>query len=122
MKIFDTIATANRNLTRSKLRTLLTVLAIFVGGFTLSLTTALNTGANEYLGRQLGNVSVPGVFQVVPKTDLNPLQSGDIKEYDSSRRVSSVIDLLSSSFTHEDIKKLSRVQGVSSAQPMYTFG
>jgi putative ABC transport system permease protein len=52
MKILDIVLTANRNLMRSKLRTLFTILAIFVGGFTLTLTTALNTGANEYLQRR----------------------------------------------------------------------
>lgn len=119
MKFWDLIATANRNLTRSKLRTLLTILAIFVGGFTLTLTTALNTGATEYLNRQLGNVSVPGVFEVVPKTDFNPLQSGDVQEYNPDKKQASFADILNSSFTHDDIKKLAAVEGVQKAEPLY---
>lgn len=121
MKILDIVLTANRNLMRSKLRTIFTILAIFVGGFTLTLTTALNTGANEYLQRQLGNVSVPGVFQVVPKTDLNPLQSGGVKEYDPDAKQASAVDILNATFTQEDVDKLAKVEGVASAKPLYAL-
>lgn len=121
MKITDVVLTANRNLLRSKLRTLFTILAIFVGGFTLTLTTALNTGANQYLQRQLGNVSVPGVFQVVPKTDFNPLASGGVQEYDPNKQKGSVVDILSSTFTQADIDKLAKVEGVEVANPLYAL-
>ncbi len=119
MKLLDIVLTANRNLLRSKVRTVFTILAIFVGGFTLTLTTALNTGANQYLQRQVGNVSVPGVFQVVTKTDINPLQSEGVKEYDPNKRQGSVADLLNSSFMQSDIDVLSKVEGVEVAHPLY---
>lgn len=122
MKLVDIVASANRNLLRSKLRTSLTILAIFVGGFTLTLTTALNTGATEYLERQLGNVSVPGVFQVVPKTDINPLQSEGVQEYNPEKKQASLADFLNSTFTHADIDKLAKVEGVDKAQPLYNVG
>lgn len=119
MKLLDLIATANRNLTRSKLRTLLTILAIFIGGFTLTLTTALNTGANEYLQRQLGNVAVPGVFEVLPKTDLNPLGSNEIKEYDPGKKEVSPQQLFSATLDNDDVKKIEKVNGVESVTPFY---
>lgn len=119
MKFIDVLLTANRNLMRSKLRTVFTILAIFVGGFTLTLTTALNTGANQYLQRQIGNISVPGVFQVVTKTDINPLQSDGVKEYDPNKRQGSVADLLNASFTQADIDVIAKVEGVEIAQPLY---
>jgi putative ABC transport system permease protein len=119
MKLLDVILTANRNLLRSKLRTVFTILAIFVGGFTLTLTTALNTGANQYLQRQLGNVSVPGVFEVVPKTQVNFLQTGGVKEYDPDKKQSSVADLLNASFTQTDVDKLAKAEGVDLAEPLY---
>lgn len=122
MNFLDIVATANRNLLRSKLRTLLTILAIFVGGFTLTLTTALNTGATEYLDRQLGNVSVPGVFQVVPKTDVNPFQSTGPKEYDPNKKQASLADFLNSTFTQADIDKLAKVEGVDKAEPLINAG
>lgn len=119
MNIFDIVATANRNLTRSKLRTVLTILAIFVGGFTLTLTVSLNTGANQYLDRQLGNVTVPGIFEVLPKTDLDPLGSGDIKEYDPGKKQSSIQSLLSATMNDDDVKELKKVEGASSVKPYY---
>lgn len=121
MKFWDVITTANRNLTRSKLRTLLTILAIFVGAFTLTLTTALNTGATQYLDRQLGNLSVPGVFQVLPKTDVNPFAANEVREYDPDHRRSSINEILSSTMTQADVSRLSRVEGVESAKPFYNI-
>jgi putative ABC transport system permease protein len=119
MRFVDLIVTANRNLLRSKLRTLLTILAIFVGGWTLTLTTALNTGANEYLQRQLGNVAVPGVFEVVPKTDLNFLNSGEIKEYDPDKKELSPDQLFNATMEEKDVSKLKDVEGVESVTPFY---
>lgn len=120
MKFWDLLVMANRNLLRSKLRTLLTVLAIFVGGFTLTLTTALNTGATEYLDRQLGNISVPGVFQVLPRTAVNPLATDEVKEYDPEHRQNSINDILNSSMTEADVNKLAAVEGVDYAKAFYT--
>lgn len=119
MKLFDVILSANRNLLRSKLRTVFTILAIFVGGFTLTLTTALNTGANQYLQRQLGNVSVPGVFEVLPKTDTNPLASSAPQEYDPNKKQGSIFNLLSSAMTASDVDKLKAVEGAQYVEPFY---
>lgn len=121
MKFLDLVITANRNLTRSKLRTLLTILAIFVGGFTLTLTTALNTGANEYLQRQLGNVSVPGVFEVFPRTDFNPLGSDEVKEYNAdNKQLSAAESFTTPNMTRDDQKKLQSIEGVDRVDPFYT--
>lgn len=121
MKLLDIIATANRNLTRSKLRTLLTILAIFVGGFTLTLTTALNTGTSQYLDRQLGNVSVPGVFEVLPKTDANPFSNSEVREYDPEKKQTSFDQAFMATMTQADVDKLAAVEGVSAATPYYAI-
>ena len=49
MKTWDLIRTANRNLFRNKLRTCLTVLAIFVGSFTLTMTNGVGDGMRDYV-------------------------------------------------------------------------
>ena len=49
MKTLDLIGTAVANTFRSKTRTILTILAIFVGAFTLTLTSGLGTGINAYI-------------------------------------------------------------------------
>jgi len=121
MRFWDLVVTSNRNLTRSKLRTVLTILAIFVGGFTLMLTTALNTGASRYLQRQLGNVSTPGVFEVLPKTDLNPLGSGEIHKYDPEDKTSSFQNAFTSVMDQTDVSKLKGVEGVENVVPFYNL-
>ena len=51
MKTLDIIKTANGNLFRNKIRSFLTILAIFVGSFTIILNTAINNinTTNAYL-------------------------------------------------------------------------
>lgn len=56
MKLFDLIKIANRNLYRSKLRTFLTVMAIFVGSFTLIMTNGLGDGLKDYVEKQVKNI------------------------------------------------------------------
>ena len=56
MKLWDLIKIANRNLFRSRLRTFLTVMAIFVGSFTLTLTNGLGDGLRDYIEKQVKNI------------------------------------------------------------------
>jgi putative ABC transport system permease protein len=122
MKFLDLVDTANRNLTRSKLRTALTILAIFVGGFTLTLTSALSAGVNDYLNRQLGSVTTPGVFEVAPKTDFSSFNFGtEIKEYDPEKKVSSLEQTFSASMDQTDVDKVLSVDGVESVVPYYSI-
>lgn len=53
MKMWDLARTANRNLFRAKLRTFLTVMAIFVGAFTLCMTNGVGDGLRNYVEKQV---------------------------------------------------------------------
>jgi putative ABC transport system permease protein len=120
MKLLDLVRTANRNLSRSKLRTFLTISAIFVGAFTLTLTTALGAGAQQYLDRQLGNVTAPGMFYVTPKAESNPFgSSGDAQEYDPNKSVGA--SQFTATLTQSDVDKLGKLGGVENAKPYYTI-
>jgi len=59
MKTTDLVATAAANTFRSKTRTVLTVLAIFVGAFTLTLTNGLGTGINRFIDDTVSSPEVP---------------------------------------------------------------
>ncbi|HEU4914044.1 MAG TPA: ABC transporter permease [Candidatus Saccharimonadales bacterium] len=48
MKLLDMLKRSGRNLRHAKMRTILTSVAIAVGGFTLTLTLAAATGARQY--------------------------------------------------------------------------
>ncbi len=64
MRATDVVATAARNTFRSKLRTTLTVLALFVGAFTLTLTTAVGAGVTDYVTKQVASLGAEDVFIV----------------------------------------------------------
>ena len=52
MRFFETLRTANHNLFRNKVRTFLTILAIFLGSFTILLNVAINSGVNAFIDEQ----------------------------------------------------------------------
>ena len=52
MTLWETLKSAMANTFRSKLRTTLTILAIFVGAFTLTLTNGAGTGISNYIDAQ----------------------------------------------------------------------
>jgi putative ABC transport system permease protein len=71
MKIWDMLRTANRNLFRNKLRTFLTVIAIFVGSFTLTLTNGLGDGLRTYVENQVKNIDGANVVFVERKIEVS---------------------------------------------------
>ena len=86
MKLYDIIRMANSNLWRNKSRTLLTVLAVFIGAFTIMMTTGINTGVNNYIDKQVAAVGSEDYLQIMPAQmaeQLESLMSGsnDVREY-----------------------------------------
>lgn len=84
MRIFDLLKIANRNLFRSKLRTFLTVMAIFVGSFTLIMTNGLGDGLKDYVEKQVKNIegnSILFVRKKLPATDGEETNPGTPREY-----------------------------------------
>ncbi|KQQ03479.1 MULTISPECIES: ABC transporter permease [unclassified Rathayibacter] len=82
MRTVDLIGTAISNTFRSKTRTLLTILAIFVGAFTLTLTNGLGTGINAYIDDTVSGVGASDVMTVTKTSDeAAGLDSGPT-EYD----------------------------------------
>ncbi|QIK63295.1 ABC transporter permease [Leucobacter viscericola] len=78
MKTLDLIGTAVGNTFRSKTRTLLTILAIFVGAFTLTLTSGLGTGINQYIDDTVSGVGSSNAMTVTGTPEnSNPMASGD---------------------------------------------
>jgi putative ABC transport system permease protein len=85
MKFFDLIKIANRNLFRNKLRTFLTIMAIFVGSFTLVLTNGIGDGMRDYIENQVKNFEGSNILQVRkkierPKSEANPSEPIEYKE------------------------------------------
>jgi putative ABC transport system permease protein len=70
MKFWDLVKIANRNLLRNKLRTFLTVMAIFIGSFTLILTNGLGDGLRDYVENQIKNIEGNNILFVQKKIPL----------------------------------------------------
>lgn len=64
MKAVDLVGSAVANTFRSKTRTALTVVAIFVGGFTLTLTSGMGTGINSYIDDTVTGIGASDVMTV----------------------------------------------------------
>lgn len=65
MNTGDILKSAVQNTFRSKLRTTLTVVAIFIGAFTLTITSAIGAGISDYIDNQLGALGAKGVVTVM---------------------------------------------------------
>ncbi|MGO3146808.1 MAG: ABC transporter permease [Leucobacter sp.] len=77
MRTGDILGSAVRNTFRSKLRTSLTVIAIFIGAFTLTITTAIGAGISNYIDNQLGAIGAEGVLNVNLAPDEAALAADD---------------------------------------------
>jgi putative ABC transport system permease protein len=89
MKLSELIRISNRNLFRSKMRTLLTVLAIFVGAFTLVLTNGLGDGLKDYVENQVKNLEGNNVLFVrkqIPQAADEDAKPDAPREYEETRQ------------------------------------
>lgn len=62
MKSIDIIKAAVANTFRSRLRTTLTVIAIVIGAFTLTITSAIGTGVSNYINAQVASIGSTDVL------------------------------------------------------------
>lgn len=121
MKLQDLIITANRNLFRNKLRTLLTVLAIFVGAFTLTLTNGVGDGLKDYIEKQVKNFEGNNVLFVSRKFEMpKDKEEGEVVEYVEQKEEAAELDPNSVVVTVEQIEKLAKeFPEVQSVSPNY---
>ncbi|KRE21749.1 ABC transporter permease [Agromyces sp. Soil535] len=82
MKTLDLIGSAIGNTFRSKTRTILTILAIFVGAFTLTITNGLGTGINRYIDDTVAAIGADDVMTVTKVADNASDDADGPREYD----------------------------------------
>jgi putative ABC transport system permease protein len=120
MNALDLIRSAVGNSLRSKARTLLTVIAIFIGAFTLALTTAVGTGINNYIDSTVSAIGASDVMTVTIPVENNPLTSTGPTEYDPNSNVVGTgfgSASMAVALTPSDISALETVDGVLSVEP-----
>lgn len=125
MNIFEIIGTAFTNAFRSKLRTTLTVLAIFVGAFTLTLTNGVGTGVTRYIDTQVASLGASDLMLVTQASlheagGMGAPDSEPVK-YDPDKTMlptggggNSQFDAL----TNADIRKIAAINGVQEVDPL----
>lgn len=114
MKTIDIIRDANANLWRNKIRSFLTILAIFIGSFTIILNSAINAGVNDFMDKQISNMGGDGYLEMMPTeaydTAMNLIGSNGVQEYteDKDNTNASVY------IKDEQIEKVKEIEGIKS--------
>ncbi|MBO4855383.1 FtsX-like permease family protein [Candidatus Saccharibacteria bacterium] len=115
MRIIDIIHDANANLLRNKLRSFLTILAIFIGSFSIISTSAIQAGVNDFIDQQVDSYGGDGYLAVVAKDSMDALQglqgsmgsnSGPI-EYNPDKLQTGM-----SPITDEQLEKIKKIDGI----------
>lgn len=120
MKALDIIKDANQNLLRNKLRSFLTILAIFIGSFVIILSTGINAGVNDFIDKQMESAGGEDYLEIMSSAtseSLTSLMNGEvIKEYDKKNTNQNDLQI-----TDEQLKKARAIDGLYSIDPMTQF-
>ncbi|MBQ6394119.1 ABC transporter permease [Candidatus Saccharibacteria bacterium] len=119
MNLLDIIKSANHNLFRSKTRTFLTILAIFIGSFTIILNSAINAGVNSYIDSQVENIGGDDYIEIAPTAlydQLSSMMSSDseVKEYKPDKNSGETAYI-----TNEDLAKIREIDGIKKITPYH---
>lgn len=117
MKFIDIVQSAGSNMARSKVRTLLTITAIFIGAFTITMTVGISSGVSDYIDKQLSGVGASDVLLIRQKVEVTT-DSGP-QRYDPESRVSSgQFAFLNAVLTDQDIDAIAQQKGIIEVRPM----
>ncbi|MGH1908974.1 ABC transporter permease [Enterococcus faecalis] len=116
MKFRDILKSASTNLMRNKGRTVLTIIAIFIGAFTIALTTGVNIGVNDYIDKQVGSVGGANQLFIQPKMEMNVGNGTEPSKYNSEKKTSTIQQ--QSMLAEKDIEKIKKISDVTSVEPM----
>lgn len=119
MRLNDIILSANANLRKSKLRTFLTISAVFIGSLTLMLTTGVGAGLKTYVDEQVAAVGAEDIIIVSAKSpsNENPIANAEPTEYNPEARPTGQFgqSLLQTS----DLETIKQIDGIKSVEPLY---
>ncbi|TFB98800.1 MULTISPECIES: ABC transporter permease [Cryobacterium] len=119
MRAIDVVGSAIGNSFRSRLRTTLTVLAIFIGAFTLTITNGLGTGINAYITDTVASIGASDVMTVT-KVSADAKATGP-QEYSpdqiTSRAAAGPGSTTVAAITPADLTTIAAIDGVTSVEP-----
>lgn len=116
MKLIDILQDASGNMLRSKARTLLTIIAIFIGAMTLTLTNGIGTGVSTYIDNQLGSIGADDALIVQAKQERNSGSGPQV--YDPQATTSAgPSGLALKVLAPKDIENIRSTDGILSVEP-----
>ncbi len=110
------ISHANHNMWHSKGRSLLTILAIVIGAFSIMMTTGINTGVNNYIDRQLATAGSKDFLEIMPLSVASQVSgfttgSSEVHEYSAKNN-----STRSTTLDESDLENVRSIKGVKSAK------
>lgn len=118
MRLSSLVARAFRGLKTARVRTLLTALAIAVGGFVLTLTLAASHGTRQFADSIIAD-SIESDNLIVSRTDLTGSESFTaVQEYDEDAATG---EWGMEYLTKQDVEKLQQYDFAESVRVMYTI-
>lgn len=115
MKFLDILRTASANTRRSKARTILTIIAIFIGSMTLTLTNGIGSGIATYIDEQLGNVGAEDVLLVQGKTE-NPFSGNGPQKYNENEATTTAGGFPQPVLTPDDLDTIESHKGITNVE------
>lgn len=115
MNLFDLFLTASSNMRRNKVRTFLTIIAIFIGAMTITLTNGIGTGIKSYVNKQIGNLGSPNVL-IVTLTNSNEKPTNTPAKYSYNSKAS----ITSSGFGGDQLLMTEKDLGIIRSIPNIT--
>ena len=122
MRRIDIIKRAGRNLRHARMRTILTVLAISVGGFAITVSLMAGEGARQYIDRIIANnINPKGLIITKDKKlvagGVTTGAASDLREYNPN--ATSYYGQDYESVTQADIDKLRQNKQIKDVEPLY---
>ena len=119
MRGVDIAGTALGNTMRSKLRTFLTVIAIVIGAFTLTLTSGLGAGINKYVDTMVSGFGEVDQVFIMPGVDASAQMPGSTgpAEYDP-QKAQATGEFGMSMLTEEDIETIKGIEHLENVEPI----
>ena len=116
MKLLDIIRDANANLLRNKLRSFLTILAIFIGSFSIISTSAIQAGVNGFIDQQVDSYGGEGYLAIVSKDSFDALEGltgamGNGNREPIEYKEDKIQDGMTP-ITKEQIEKIKKIDGI----------
>jgi len=116
MNLGTMISHANHNMWHSKGRSLLTILAIVIGAFSIMMTTGINTGVNNYIDSQLATVGSKDFLEVMPLSVASQVSgfttgSSEVREFDAKNST-----VRATTMDESDLETIEKIRGVKSAK------